>query len=68
MQPGSNQGTKNFRAKLTESDVREIYLDRTRTQHDLAVQYGVRQSTINHIKRGRTWRWLTESLKENLAS
>ena len=62
MRPGQNKGTDNVKAKLTEEDVKAIYLNTTKTQHALAKQYGVTQSTINHIKTGRTWKWLTKAL------
>ena len=54
------KGTDNIRNKLTEEDVLEIYNDETRTQHQMAKDYGVSQSTINHIRKGRTWTWLTK--------
>ncbi len=57
--PGDNRGEKNFRSKLTEDDVKTIFLDRRSTQQELAARYGVNQSTINHIKKQRTWKWLT---------
>ena len=60
--PGDNKGTKNFKAKLTENDVTRIYQNKKLTQQQLAKKYHVSQSTINHIKRGRTWSWLTSKL------
>ena len=54
------KGTDNIRNRLTEDDVLEIYEDDKRTQHQLAKKFNVSQSTINHIRRGRTWRWLTK--------
>lgn len=62
--PGNNRGEKNIKSRLTEADVKEIYLCDNKTQQQLAEQYGVQQSTINHIKKGRTWRWLTAKLDE----
>lgn len=59
--PGSNRGTKNFKNKLTEQDVLEIFSDTKATQQELAERYGVSQSTINHIKKSRTWAWLTKA-------
>lgn len=53
------KGTDNIRNCLTEEDVMIIYEDETSTQHALAKKYGVSQSTINHIRKGRTWAWLT---------
>ena len=60
--PGQNKGEKNFKAKLKSEDVVDIYLCEDMTQQQLAEKYGVNQSTINHIKKGRTWRWLTAKL------
>lgn len=54
------RGTNNIRNRLSESDVLEIYSNDTQTQHELATRYGVSQSTINHIRKGRTWVWLTK--------
>lgn len=64
MRPGSNRGKENFHNKLTEEDVIFIFTCETLTQSELAAKYGVSQSTINHIKRQRTWKWLTDSIKE----
>ena len=61
--PGQNKGIKNVKAKLGEADVLAIYRDTTKTQQALAEKYGVTQSTINHIKTGRTWSWLTKHEK-----
>lgn len=60
--PGENQGEKNIKAKLTKDDVIAIYLSEGETQQALANKYNVTQSTINHIKTGRTWKWLTKTL------
>lgn len=54
------KGTDNIRNRLTEESVIEIYNDDITTQHALARKHGVSQSTINHIKKGRTWGWLTK--------
>lgn len=62
--PGKNKGEKNFKAKLTQADVKAIFLNTDKTQQELAKQYGVTQSTINHIKTGRTWSWLTAKLNK----
>lgn len=62
--PGENRGEKNIKSKLTEADVKTIYLCSDKTQQKLAERYGVQQSTINHIKKGRTWRWLTAKIDE----
>lgn len=61
-QPGRNKGIKNIKAILNEHQVKKIYQNKTTKQKELANMYGVSQSTINHIKTGRTWRWLTKDL------
>ncbi len=63
--PGQNKGIKNIKAKLSEADVKAIFVSRKKTQQALALQYNVTQSTINHIKTGRTWSWLTKTLKKS---
>lgn len=60
--PGNNKGTNNFKNKLSEDDVKFIYLNEDMTQQQLADRFGVKQSTINHIKNNRTWVWLTSKL------
>ena len=45
-------------AKLTPEDVRAIRAD-TRPQVAIAASYGVVQTTISSIKRGKTWRHVT---------
>lgn len=57
----NNRGTNNFKCKLVEDDVKEIYLSDER-QIQLADRYQVSQSTINHIKKKRTWAWLTDKI------
>ena len=63
--PGQNRGTNNVKAKLSEADVKAIYLNTNKTVKALALQYDVTQSTINHIKTGRTWSWLTRKLGQH---
>lgn len=58
--PGNNKGEENFKAKLKEDDVLFIFNCDSMTQEELAKKFGVTQSTINHIKKGRTWSWLTK--------
>ena len=59
------RGTGNFKCKLTEEDVREIYLS-GEPQGKLAAKYHVSQSTISHIKHKHTWAWLTDKIdREN---
>jgi len=63
--PGQNKGIKNIKAKLSEADVKAIFVSKEKTQQALALQYNVTQSTINHIKTGRTWSWLTKTLDKS---
>ena len=53
-----NKGEKNHYHKLTESEVIKIYIS-SRTYRILALQFNVSKSTIQHIKNGYTWWWLT---------
>lgn len=50
------------RGKLTDATARSIR-DSTlyggSTQRQIAVEFGVAQSTVSDIASGRTWRWLT---------
>lgn len=64
--PGNNKGTSNFRSKLSEKDVIFIYTcnENDLSQTNLAKRFGVTQGTINHIRKGRTWSWLTSGLNE----
>ena len=55
-------GTKNIKNKLDEDIVVKIFSDNKHTQKQLAERYNVTQSTINHIKKRRTWRWLTQKV------
>jgi len=57
------RGTGNIRNRLTEEDVLEIYYDTDHTQTWLARKFDVSQSTVNHIRKGRTWAWLTKHPK-----
>lgn len=46
-------------SKLTEADVRKIRNDLAfKSQHELAAEFGVNQSSISDIARKRSWRWL----------
>lgn len=60
--PGDNKGVSNVKNKLSEEDVILIFKNNVMTQHNLANKYSVSQGTINHIKKGRTWGWLTKDL------
>lgn len=60
---GKNRGQRNFKSKLTEDEVKAIYRNSgNKSQNQLASDYGVSQSTINHILTGRTWNWLTSRI------
>jgi DNA-binding XRE family transcriptional regulator len=51
------RGTKHHSAKLDEAKVREIRCMRgTKSQRQLAKEYGVDQGTISAIFSGRTWK------------
>ena len=50
-------GERATSAKLSESQVRDIFMD-ARTQTAIAKAYGVSQSRISAIKHGHSWRQL----------
>lgn len=50
------KGSKNFSAKLTEAQVREILDDKVSTLAALGKRYGVDQSCIWQIKSGKAWK------------
>ena len=50
----SNRGERCAAAKLTEKQVLDILKD-NRLQKQIAADYGVEQSTISRIKRGKRW-------------
>lgn len=52
---GGAQGVRQHLSKLTDDQVREIRAANA-TQDELAKRYGVSQTTISNIRRGRTWR------------
>ncbi|WP_326813934.1 MULTISPECIES: hypothetical protein [unclassified Streptomyces] len=57
----SDRGTDRWSAKLTEDDVRAIrrqYIPGVVSQQSLANEYGVDQTTISEIVRGKKWAWL----------
>ena len=59
----SCRGDKHYRAKLTESKVKEIKRSLERFSGrgactELAGRFGVAQETISNIKTGRNWGWL----------
>lgn len=58
------RGERNYGAKLTEADVREIIsLKGVESQTNMAKRLGVSQPTIADIHTGRTWAWLTGATK-----
>jgi hypothetical protein len=57
------KGETNNMAVLTEAQVLSIYAD-SRTQGAIAAEYGVHRTTINLIKTGKKWGWLTAPLGE----
>lgn len=56
----SNRGAQQGRAVLTDDDVHRIRsLIPEKTQREIAAMFGVNQSTISSIHRGKLWSWLT---------
>lgn len=56
-----NRGERNYGAKLTEPEAREILAMKGKeTQLTLAERFGVDQSSISLIHAGRSWAWLSE--------
>lgn len=55
----SGRGEKHNLSKLTEHDVHTIRaLKGKKTQSQIAAAFGVTQTTISHIHRGKSWGWL----------
>jgi hypothetical protein len=53
-----SKGSKNAASKLNEKQVKEIrklFINKTETYKEIAKRYGVEQSTIGLILRGKTW-------------
>jgi len=62
-----HRGTKNFKARLTETNVKTIYLSKGKiTQRVLSEKYSVSKATIAHIWTGRSWAWLTAKLENEV--
>ena len=59
----SNRGEKNYFHKLTEKQVKEIYLSKLSCKN-LSELYNVSITNIYHIKRKRQWKWLTDKLDQ----
>lgn len=55
-------GENNKQSKLTKQQVLEIYKS-TKSNKELAKQYGVSDTTISYIKRQIIWKWFTDTLK-----
>lgn len=55
------QGIKNFSNKLTEEQVKDVYLSKL-SSYKLAKEYGVSKTTILLIKHKKMWSWLTNEL------
>ena len=54
-------GEKNNNHKLSEKQVKEIYLSKLSLK-TLSKIYGVSTSNISYIKNKKQWQWLTETL------
>lgn len=57
----STTGIKNAQAKLTEADVKSIYLS-TDDMFVTARKYGVHHDYVSRIRRGRGWKHITSEL------
>nr|WP_155997857.1 hypothetical protein [Ochrobactrum sp. UNC390CL2Tsu3S39] len=51
------RGERSNLSKLTEAEVFEIKYS-TANQRQTAAQYGIDQSTVSDIRRGKSWAWL----------
>lgn len=58
---GLNSGTKHFRSKLSEKDVKDIFYS-TQTQRQIASQYGITHSVVGFIKRRASYILITKAL------
>lgn len=54
-------GNKNPASKLTENDVKNIYLSDLKNSQ-LAKLYSVSETNISYIKNKKQWKWLTDTL------
>lgn len=55
----TSRGEQSALAKLTESDVLEIRRRvKTKSQRQVAFQFGIDPSTVSDIMRGKSWSWL----------
>jgi hypothetical protein len=55
---------KNTKKALSPRQVTAIYTDRTRSQPQIAEQYGISQSMVSLIRSGRRWSRMTADLPE----
>lgn len=55
------RGTKNSANKITESQVKEIYLSKLGCKR-LSKQYNISSTSILLIKKKKMWKWLTDTL------
>jgi len=53
--PEAARGERNYSAKLTEKQVKEIRAQKHTTQKALAAEYGVTPALISQIQRGIIW-------------
>lgn len=54
-------GVSNPASKLSEKDVKHIYLSNLKTS-ELAKLHNVSKTTINYIRNKKQWKWLTDTL------
>lgn len=57
----SCRGTRNIHHKLTEEQVKEIYLSKL-SNRELSRLYKVSDTNIGFIKNKKEWKWLTDTL------
>ena len=54
-------GNENPSSKLTENDIRTIYLSNLKNV-ELAKIYNVSETNISYIKNKKQWKWFTDTL------
>lgn len=59
----STRGTKSAMAKLTENQALEVYRRACNgeSQPIIAKEFGIAQTMVSKIKRGKSWGWLTQT-------
>jgi len=55
----TTRGERNYKAKLTNSEVMLIVADK-RPHRAIAADYGIARNTVGDIKRGKSWKHLTK--------